>query len=76
LPHLAERQFFPSVPHPVRGEVRITAIPFHVDHQPVAPGGPAPYLPGEHTRMVLEKVLEYPPSRIDALLSSGAVVAS
>jgi crotonobetainyl-CoA:carnitine CoA-transferase CaiB-like acyl-CoA transferase len=66
-PHLAERQAFPLVDHPGRGAVRITAVPFHVDHRPVAPGGPAPYRVGEHTRAVLGDVLGYSRERIEEL---------
>src|SRR5262249_53759013 len=58
-PHLPERQAFPSIDHPGRGAVRITAVPFHVDRRPVAPRGPAPYRVGEHTRAVLGDVLGY-----------------
>jgi len=66
-PHLAERQAFPLIDHPGRGAVRITAVPFHVDHGPVAPRGPAPYRVGEHTRAVLGDVLGYSKERIEEL---------
>ena len=33
--HLAVRAFFPSVPHPVRGSVRVTASPYHIDGEAV-----------------------------------------
>jgi CoA:oxalate CoA-transferase len=73
-PHLAERAFFPAVPHPGREEaVRITASPYHLDGGPVHPRGPAPYRVGEHTRTVLREVLGYPSDRIDALRASGVV---
>ena len=41
-PHLDARGAFPSVAHPTHGAVRVTASPFHVDGEPVGPGGPAP----------------------------------
>ena len=66
-PHLAERRAFPLIDHPGRGAVRITAVPFHVDHGPVAPRGPAPYRVGEHTRAVLGDVLGYSKERIEEL---------
>lgn len=72
-PHLAERGAFPEVPHPGVGRARVTATPFHVDGHPIAPGGPAPYRAGEHTRSVLADVLGYSPARIDELVSRGAV---
>jgi crotonobetainyl-CoA:carnitine CoA-transferase CaiB-like acyl-CoA transferase len=74
-PHLAARGAFPAVSHPARGSVRVTAAPFHLDGRPVAPAGPAPYRPGEHTRHVLAEVLGYPEPRIDALLRAGVVSA-
>jgi len=66
-PHLAERRAFPLIDHPGRGTVRITAVPFHVDHGPVAPRGPAPYRVGEHTRAILGDVLGYSKERIEEL---------
>jgi crotonobetainyl-CoA:carnitine CoA-transferase CaiB-like acyl-CoA transferase len=71
--HLAERQFFPSLPHPRGGEVRVTASPYHLDGQPVHPQRPAAYRVGEHTREVLAKLLGYGEARIAALLASHAV---
>jgi crotonobetainyl-CoA:carnitine CoA-transferase CaiB-like acyl-CoA transferase len=72
-PHLAERQAFPSVPHPARGSVRVTATPFHLDGAPVRPAGPAPYRVGEHTRAALADVLGYAPARIEELARAGAI---
>jgi crotonobetainyl-CoA:carnitine CoA-transferase CaiB-like acyl-CoA transferase len=74
-PHLAERAFFPAVPHPARGSVRVTASPYHLDGQPVHPRGPAAYRAGEHTRPVLAHLLGYGQERIAALLASGVVEA-
>ncbi len=74
-PHLAERDFFPAVPHPTRGTVRVTASPYHLDGQPVGPQGPAAYRVGEHTRDVLANLLGYDEKRIAALLASRAVEA-
>ena len=75
LPHLADRRFFPAVPHPGRGAVRITRSPFQLDGQPVGPQGAAPYRVGEHTRAVLEGFLGYDPGRIEKLLAMGAAAA-
>jgi crotonobetainyl-CoA:carnitine CoA-transferase CaiB-like acyl-CoA transferase len=66
-PQLAARSAFPEIPHPVRGSVRVPALPFHVDRQPVAPGGPAPYRVGQHTREVLSGFLGYSAERIGQL---------
>ncbi len=72
LSHLAARSAFPQIPHQGRGRIRVTALPFHVDRQPVAPGGPAPYRVGEHTRQVLAG-LGYDAERIGALQSQRVV---
>jgi len=75
-PHLAERGFFATVPHPARGSVRVTASPYHLDGAPVHPQGPAPYRVGEHTREILAGLLGYDEARISALLASRAVEAA
>jgi crotonobetainyl-CoA:carnitine CoA-transferase CaiB-like acyl-CoA transferase len=72
-PHLEARQAFPSVPHPARGSVRVTASPYHWDGHPIHPAGPAPYRVGEHSRLVLSGLLGYDAKRIDTLIKSGAV---
>jgi glutaryl-CoA transferase len=74
-PHMAERQFFPDVPHPARGAVRVTASPYHIDGEPVHPRGPAAYRVGEHTRVVLGDLLGYPPARIAELAQNGVIDA-
>ena len=74
-PHMAERGFFPTVPHPARGAVRVTASPYHVDGEPVHPRGPAAYRVGEHTRAVLGDLLGYAPARIAELRRSGMIDA-
>ena len=74
-PHAAVREFFPSVPHPGRGSVRITASPYHLDGEPVHPRGPAAYRIGEHTKSVLSGLLGYGDERIGALLEARAIEA-
>jgi crotonobetainyl-CoA:carnitine CoA-transferase CaiB-like acyl-CoA transferase len=71
-PHLAERQFFPTVPHPARGEVRVTASPYHLDGAPMHPQNGAPYRVGEHTRKVLAEI-NYSSDRIDELQRAGVI---
>ena len=71
-PQLAARSAFPEIEHPGRGRVRVTALPFHVDRSPVAPGGPAPYRVGQHTRKVLSE-FGYDAERIQALQSQRVV---
>jgi len=74
-PQLAERKFFPALSHPARGDVRVTASPYHLDGKPVHPQGPAPHRVGQHTRDVLANLLGYDEKRISALLASRAVEA-
>jgi crotonobetainyl-CoA:carnitine CoA-transferase CaiB-like acyl-CoA transferase len=74
-PHMEARGGFPAVPHPTRGEVRVTRTPFQVDGRPVDPAGPAPFRSGEDTRTVLAQVLGYAPDRIEDLVRSGALAA-
>src|SRR5450759_2783303 len=71
-PQMAARSAFPEIEHPARGHVRVTALPFHIDGHPVAPGGPAPYRVGQHTRQVLTD-LGYTAERIRALQSLQAI---
>jgi CoA:oxalate CoA-transferase len=73
--HLAERQFFPSVPHPGRGAVRVTASPYHLDGAPIHPRGGTAYRVGEHTRTVLGDLLKYSAGRIDELQHAGVIGA-
>lgn len=75
-PHMVARGAFPTVPHPTRGEVRITATPFHVDQAPVRPAGGAPYVVGEHTHAVLRDVLGYGDERIGDLTRKGVIEGS
>jgi CoA:oxalate CoA-transferase len=71
-PQMAARAAFPEIEHPGRGHVRVTALPFHIDGRPVAPGGPAPYRVGEHTRELLSE-LGYSAERIEGLRSQRVV---
>jgi crotonobetainyl-CoA:carnitine CoA-transferase CaiB-like acyl-CoA transferase len=74
-PHMADRAFFPAVPHPIHGQVRITASPYHLDGRPVHPRGPAAYRVGEHTREVLAGLLGYDTARIAELAAAGVIEA-
>jgi formyl-CoA transferase len=71
--HLAQREFFPELVHPVAGPVRVTASPYHLDGQPVHPRSRAPHHVGEHTREVLANMLGYDEARIGALFAQKAV---
>ena len=73
--HLQARGAFPTVSHPARGEVRVTATPFQIDGRATAPAGAAPYRVGEHTRAVLTQLLGYKDRDIDELAQAGAIEA-
>src|SRR5262249_61502850 len=73
---LAVRAFFPAIPHPSRGNVRVTASPYHIDGEAVHPRGPAAYRIGEHTRAVLGGLLGYDADRIDELSAAGIIQVS
>ena len=66
-PHMEARGGFPAVPHPARGEVRVTRTPVPGGRRPVDPAGPAPFRAGEHTRQVLA---ERPRLRRDRIATS------
>lgn len=72
-PHLAARQAFPEVGHPVRGKVRVTGTPFNLSSGPVGPAGEAPYRPGEDSVRVLANLLGYTPEKIERLIRAGVV---
>jgi crotonobetainyl-CoA:carnitine CoA-transferase CaiB-like acyl-CoA transferase len=71
--HLAQRAFFPTLPHPALHSLRVTASPYHLDGKPTHPRGPAAYHIGEHTRRVLRDVLGYKDDRIAELIATGIV---
>jgi crotonobetainyl-CoA:carnitine CoA-transferase CaiB-like acyl-CoA transferase len=75
-PHLAQREFFPTLPHPVAGPVKVTASPYHLDGRPVHPRGRAPHGVGEHTRQVLRELLAYDETSLEGLFARGVVVGS
>jgi len=72
-PHMAAREAFTTIPHPARGEARVTAAPFHIDGASVPARGAAPYRAGEDTCEVLANTLGYSAERIDQLLRTGAI---
>lgn len=71
--HLAVRAFFPTLPHPARRDLRVTASPYHLDGQPTHPRAPAAYRVGEHTRGVLRDLLGYKDERVAELIAARVV---
>jgi CoA:oxalate CoA-transferase len=72
-PHLVAREAFPTLPHPGREPVRVTAPPFHLDGHALKPAAPPPWRIGEHTLEVLDGFLGYDAARIGALRERGVV---
>ncbi|MDQ3702118.1 MAG: CoA transferase, partial [Chloroflexota bacterium] len=54
-PHLAARGFFQDVPHPLGGQVRVTASPIHLSETPVRLERAGPLL-GEHNEEILAEL--------------------
>ncbi len=54
-PHLAARGFFQDVPHPLGGQVRVTASPIHLSETPVRLERAGPVL-GEHNEEILAEL--------------------
>ncbi len=71
-PQLAARGMIASLEHPVAGEIRVLGVPARLSETPGEVRTPPPLL-GEHTRVLLERVLELPAGEIDQLIGSGVV---
>ena len=74
-PHLAVRQAFPTIPHPKRGPVKVTATPFQIDGAATHPAGAAPYRIGEHMHEVLTRLLGYQDAQIRQLEADKVIAA-
>ncbi|MDZ7885106.1 MAG: CaiB/BaiF CoA-transferase family protein [Mycobacterium sp.] len=70
-PHTAARGMIESVEHPIAGTVKMTGRPIKFVGRDRAPLRPSPML-GEHTVEVLQAVLDYSDTDIDALVANGA----
>lgn len=73
-PHLAGRNAFPSVNHPVSGSARVTATPFQIDGSAVVPSGPVPYRIGQDGQDVLTSWLGCSQAEVQQLATQGAVI--
>ncbi|MGH7299330.1 MAG: CaiB/BaiF CoA transferase family protein [Candidatus Rokuibacteriota bacterium] len=71
--HLAQRGFFPVLPHPGLRSLRVTASPYHLDGRPTHPRAPAAYHVGQDTRRVLRDLLGYKDERIAELIAAAVV---
>jgi formyl-CoA transferase len=71
-PQVQARHMLMPVADPNAGEFRFARTPPHLSAAPELPARPAPEL-GEHTRVILEKLLGYGSQEIDALAAEGVV---
>lgn len=71
-PHSEARQLFPRVDHPRVGEYTVIGAPVKFSSTPAAPPRPAPLL-GQHTRPVLQSLLDLDAATLDSLFASGVL---
>lgn len=71
-PHVKDRGLEVSIPHPESGVLRMVANPIRFKEHPIREYSAPPRI-GEHTRNVLEELLQLDNSTIDTLVSNGIV---
>jgi crotonobetainyl-CoA:carnitine CoA-transferase CaiB-like acyl-CoA transferase len=71
-PQVRARGLVQEFHHPVAGAVKTVGAPLRFGDDPAPPLRPAPLL-GEHTHVVLEKLLGYSPAHVRELIDAGIV---
>jgi len=71
-PQVLHRRMIAEIPHKKLGKWRVANSPFRFGQSASSPQGPSPEL-GEHTDVVLQEMLKYPPSEIRRLRSLGVI---
>ncbi len=71
-PHLEARQMLMTIHDPEVGDYQFARSPLHLSAAPILPAPPAPDL-GQHTRPILETLLDYSPDQVDVLAAEGVV---
>ena len=71
-PHVEARGMLMSIDDPEVGAFRFARSPLHLSSAPRPPADPAPNL-GQHTRSVLQDLLDYGPGEVDRLVAEKVV---
>jgi formyl-CoA transferase len=71
-PHVAARGMLMEVDDPAVGAFRFARTTPHLSAAPELPAQPAPGL-GQHSRAVLEELLDYSSDEVDALAAGGVI---
>ena len=71
-PHVEARGMLMSIDDPEVGAFRFARSPLHLSSAPRPPADPAPNL-GQHTRSVLQGLLDYGPGEVDRLVAEKVV---
>ena len=71
-PHVEARGMLMPITDPEVGTYRFARTPPHLSAAPELPAEPAPNL-GQHTRVILEEILDYSPDQVDDLVADGVV---
>jgi crotonobetainyl-CoA:carnitine CoA-transferase CaiB-like acyl-CoA transferase len=71
-PQLSARGFYPTLHHPLAGDVRVEGVVHHLLGTPPTLDRPAPLL-GEHTDELLTELLGLDPAEIAALHDRGVL---
>jgi len=73
--HFRQRQMLVEVDDPDVGPSTFARTTPHLSAAPEIPTGPAPNL-GQHTRPILQELLDYDPEQVDGLIGAGVVGVS
>jgi crotonobetainyl-CoA:carnitine CoA-transferase CaiB-like acyl-CoA transferase len=71
-PQLTAREFYPTLTHPLAGDVRVEGVVHHLADTPPRLDRPAPLL-GQHTDELLTELLGLTPAEIEGLREQGVL---
>ncbi len=70
--HIRYRGMLKEINQPLVGKIKLANSPFRLSATPAQIYAPAPSL-GEHSREILDKILGYPPAKIERLKKAGVI---